>query len=174
MNVTPNTNTLFVRLDNGTYVLNDYSNVPDLKDTQCPILTTTQSTQQCSISQAHVAAVTSRANSFNNNNYYKFYPTLLSSRSTLSSILISIYMHLTNNSTTTTHSHLNLVNDNNESSRRLQNTDYYYYCYYNYYSINCIVAWLMRHWKSLVWNLLKFIALRITLLQFPIGSQFLM
>jgi hypothetical protein len=63
---------MFVRLDNGTLVLNDYSSLPDLKDVHCPALfNITQSTQQCSISQVQ-ATVTSSANSFNY--FYRFYP----------------------------------------------------------------------------------------------------
>lgn len=53
-NQTPN---LFVKLDDGTFVLNDYSNMPAENAMTCPALPNiTQSTQQCSISQAQAAS----------------------------------------------------------------------------------------------------------------------
>lgn len=53
-NPTPN---LFVKLDDGSYIFNDYSNIPAKSDMICPILPNiTQSTQQCSISQAQAAS----------------------------------------------------------------------------------------------------------------------
>lgn len=52
MNTTPN---LFVKLDDGTYVLNDFSHQPALL--KCPALPSLpQSTQQCSVSQAQAAS----------------------------------------------------------------------------------------------------------------------
>jgi hypothetical protein len=60
---------LFVKLNNGTYVLNDYSSMPESNEMQCPVLPNiTQSTQQCSISQANAAVASSAANSL-------FYPS---------------------------------------------------------------------------------------------------
>lgn len=54
VNLTPN---LFVRLDDGSYVLNDCSNMPAVSEMVCPALPNiTQSTQQCSISQAQAAS----------------------------------------------------------------------------------------------------------------------
>lgn len=54
INQTPN---LFVKLDDGTYILNDYSNMPAESVMVCPALPNiTQSTQQCSISQAQAAS----------------------------------------------------------------------------------------------------------------------
>lgn len=54
MNTTPN---LFVKLDDGTYVLNDYSNMPAEATLTCPALPSLpQSKQQCSVSQAQVAS----------------------------------------------------------------------------------------------------------------------
>lgn len=48
---------LFVKLDDGSYILNDYSNMPAESEMICPILPNiTQSTQQCSISQAQAAS----------------------------------------------------------------------------------------------------------------------
>lgn len=48
---------LFVKLDDGTYVLNDYSQMPAERTMSCPALPNiTQSTQQCSISQAQAAS----------------------------------------------------------------------------------------------------------------------
>lgn len=54
---------LYVKLDNGSYVLNDYTDMPDALLMLCPVITqslpnVTLSTQQCSISQAHVTAST--------------------------------------------------------------------------------------------------------------------
>lgn len=78
-NETPN---IFIKLDNGTFILNDYSHMPDEKDMKCmALINITQSTQQCSISQAHVAARSS-ATSLN-------YPTSSSVIST-----INTYLHL--------------------------------------------------------------------------------
>jgi hypothetical protein len=52
MNTTPN---LFVKLANGTYVLNDFSHMP--ATLKCPALPSLpQSTQQCSVSQAQAAS----------------------------------------------------------------------------------------------------------------------
>lgn len=54
INLTPN---LFIKLDDGSYVLNDYSSLPAESDMTCPVLPNiTQSTQQCSISQAQAAS----------------------------------------------------------------------------------------------------------------------
>lgn len=54
MNTTPN---LFVKLDDGNYVLNDYSNMPAEATLTCPALPSLpQSKQQCSVSQAQVAS----------------------------------------------------------------------------------------------------------------------
>lgn len=54
MNTTPN---LFVKLDDGNYVLNDYSNMPAEATLTCPALPSLpQSMQQCSVSQAQAAS----------------------------------------------------------------------------------------------------------------------
>lgn len=54
LNQTPN---LFIKLDDGTYILNDYSHMPDAIDMSCPVLPNiTQSTQHCLISQAQVSS----------------------------------------------------------------------------------------------------------------------
>lgn len=58
---TPN---LFVKLDDGSYVLNDYSNMPAVSAMTCPAIPNiTQSTQQCSISQAQAASSTTSLHS---------------------------------------------------------------------------------------------------------------
>jgi len=174
MNQTPS---IFVKLDNGTYVLNDYSNMPDLKDMQCNILyNITQSTQQCSISQAQVAAVTSSANSFN------YYPS--SSSSSVMSVSISILIqHLTtynnlidnyndkydNNNYNKGNNHHD--NDNNNNINRNNNSfTYQHLNLVEKFSIRCIVAQLISHWTNLVWNLMKVIALQLILLQLATGS----
>lgn len=180
MNQTPN---LFVKLDNGTYVLNDYSNMPDQKDMQCNILyNITQSTQQCSISQAQVAAaVTSSANSFN------YYPS--SSSSSVMSVSISILIqHLTtynnlidnyndkydNNNYNKGNNHHDNGNDYNNNkiniNRRNNSFTYQHLNLVEKFSIRCIVAQLISHWTNLVWNLMKVIALQLILLQLATGS----
>lgn len=54
INLTPS---LFIKLDDGSYVLNDYSSLPAESAMTCPVLPNiTQSTQQCSISQAQAAS----------------------------------------------------------------------------------------------------------------------
>jgi hypothetical protein len=54
INLTPN---LFVKLDNGTVILNDYTRLPVESAMTCPVLPNiTQSTQRCSISQAQAAS----------------------------------------------------------------------------------------------------------------------
>lgn len=174
MNQTPS---IFVKLDNGTYVLNDYSNMPDLKDMQCNILyNITQSTQQCSISQAQVAAVTSSANSFN------YYPS--SSSSSVMSVSISILIqHLTtynnlidnyndkydnNNYNKGNNHHYN--DKNNNINRNNNSFTYQHLNLVEIFSIRCIVAQLISHWTNLVWNLMKVIALQLILLQLATGS----
>lgn len=59
---------LYVKLDNGTYVLNDFSNAPGMPGmSQCPANQTesnvTQSTQKCVISQAQIASAASYSSS---------------------------------------------------------------------------------------------------------------
>ena len=174
MNQTPS---IFVKLDNGTYVLNDYSNMPDLKDMQCNILyNITQSTQQCSISQAQVAAVTSSANSFN------YYPS--SSSSSVMSVSISILIqHLTtynnlidnyndkydnNNYNKGNNHHYN--DKNNNINRNNNSFTYQHLNLVEIFSIRCIVAQLISPWTNLVWNLMKVIALQLILLQLATGS----
>jgi hypothetical protein len=153
---------LFIKLDNGTYVLNDYTRLPDLKDMQCTVLpNVTQSTQHCSPSQSYVAPKTtpkrksfvdvkSSANSLHSYHHY--------SSSSMSSYLISklLMQHYESN------------NKNNNSS----NKNYNYYNNIKAYPqlvniINCIVAFLMSHWMNLILN---FIALRIALLQLATTS----
>jgi hypothetical protein len=54
INTTPN---LFVKLENGTVILNDYSYMPKTHELACPAIPNiTQSTQQCSISQVQAAS----------------------------------------------------------------------------------------------------------------------
>lgn len=183
MNKTPN---LFVKLDNGTYVLNDYSSTPDIKDIQCPpIYNITQSTQQCSISQAQVA-VKSSANSFN------YYPSSSSSFVMSVSISILIIQHLTTYNNIINNYYYdydnNNDNNNNENEKNIHHNHNYdndqninirnNYMHLNLVknqkqlisSINCIVAQLISHWTNLVWNFLKVIALQIILLQLAIRS----
>lgn len=48
---------LFVRLDDGSLVLNDYSNLPNVSMMVCPVIANiTPPTQQCSISQAQAVS----------------------------------------------------------------------------------------------------------------------
>lgn len=86
--VTPN---LFVKLDDGSYVLNDYSNMPTKSAMICPAIPNiTQSTQQCSISQAQAA---SSATSL----YSVSLSSIMSSISVLTQQLITYlntYLHL--------------------------------------------------------------------------------
>ncbi|CAG9807667.1 unnamed protein product [Chironomus riparius] len=172
MNQTPN---LFVKLDNGTYVLNDYSNMPDMKDMQCNILyNITQSTQHCSISQAQVAAVKSSANSFN------YYPSSSSSSSVISILIqhLTTYNNLIdnyndkydNNNYNKGSNHHDNGNDNNNINRNNNSFTYQHLNLVEKISIKCIVAQLISHWTNLVWNLMKVIALQLILLQLATGS----
>lgn len=162
MSKTPN---IFVKLDNGTYVLNDYSSMPDLKDMECPVLSNyTPSTQQCLISQAQVP-VSSSATSFSH-----YYPTSYTTSSSVVSISILI-QHLTTKYNNLMDNYYHYDDNNNNSNTTDSNSNRRYtYLHLKLVKINCIVAQLMSHWTSLMWNLLKVAALNILLLRLATGS----
>jgi len=133
---------IFVKLDDGSYILNDYSYLPADSDIICPAIPNiTQSTQQCTNSQA-VAAAASSATSV-----ISLSPS--SATLSISNLLLQLITHFTTN-------YLNpsLMEDN-----------YSINCI-----VALLTSSSKNYWTILVWNLLKFTALTNILLQIATGS----